>query len=227
MAIRRVPTYSRIRLTEWAGGPRGLRESARQTGARGDLTLEIVDTAIPEVKRLVPRRFADSRGFFTETWNAARLAAAGLDFAFVQDNHSYSAAAGTVRGLHCQAPPVAQAKLVRVGRGAVRDIAVDIRRGSPTYRQWVAAELSAENGAQLLIPRGFLHGFVTLVPDTDVLYKVDAPYSPDCDRAVRFDDPDLAVDWGIDPARAVLSEKDARAAFFRDFVTPFVYGEAP
>jgi dTDP-4-dehydrorhamnose 3,5-epimerase len=189
--------------------------------------LDIADTAIPEVKRLVPRRFADSRGFFTETWNAGRLGAAGLDLAFVQDNHSYSAAAGTVRGLHYQAPPMAQAKLVRVARGAVRDVAVDIRRGSPTYRQWVAEELSAENGVQLLVPRGFLHGFVTLVPDTDVLYKVDAPYAADCDGAVRFDDPDLAIDWGIDPAAAILSEKDARAPLFRDFVTPFRYGEAP
>lgn len=191
------------------------------------MTLDITDTAIPEVKRLVPRRFADSRGFFTETWNAGRMRAARLEFAFVQDNHSYSAAAGTVRGLHYQAPPMAQAKLVRVARGAVRDIAVDVRRGSPTYRQWVAEELSAENGLQLLVPRGFLHGFVTLVPDTDVLYKVDAPYAPDCDGAVRFDDPDLAVDWGIDPGDAVLSEKDAAAPRFRDFVTPFVYGEAP
>jgi dTDP-4-dehydrorhamnose 3,5-epimerase len=191
------------------------------------VALDVADTAIPEVKRLVPRRFADLRGFFAETWNAGRMRAAGLDFAFVQDNHSYSAAAGTVRGLHYQSPPMAQAKLVRVARGAVRDIAVDIRRGSPTYGAWVAEELSAENGAQLLIPRGFLHGFITLVPDTDVLYKVDAPYAPECDGAVRFDDPDLAVDWGIDPARAVLSEKDARAPFFRDFVTPFVYGVAP
>ena len=191
------------------------------------MTLDIADTAISEVKRLVPRRFADGRGFFCETWNAARMRAAGLDFAFVQDNHSYSTAVDTVRGLHYQAPPMAQTKLVRVARGAVRDIAVDVRRGSPTYGAWVAEELSAENGVQLLVPRGFLHGFVTLVPDTDVLYKVDAPYAPDLDGAVRFDDPDLGIDWGIDPARAVLSEKDARAPCFRDFVTPFDYGEAP
>jgi dTDP-4-dehydrorhamnose 3,5-epimerase len=191
---------------------------------RAPVTLDITETAIPEVKRLVPRRFADSRGFFTETWNAARMAAAGLDIAFVQDNHSYSAAPGTVRGLHYQAPPMAQAKLVRVARGAVRDIAVDMRRGSPTFGRWVAEELSAENGVQLFVPRGFLHGFVTLVPDTDVLYKVDAPYAPDCDGAVRFDDPDLGIDWGIDPKAAVLSDKDAAAPLFRDFVTPFVYG---
>ena len=109
-------------------------------------------------------------------------------------------------------------------RGAVRDIAVDIRRGSPTYGHWVAEELSAENGAALLIPRGFLHGFVTLTPETDVLYKVDAYYAPDCDGAIRFDDPDLGIDWGIAPGRAVLSEKDARAPAFRDFVSPFIYG---
>ena len=191
------------------------------------MTLDIADTGIPEVKRLVPRRFADGRGFFTETWNAAKMAAAGLDLAFCQDNHSYSAEAGTVRGLHYQSPPMAQAKLVRVARGAVRDIAVDVRRGAPTFGAWVAEELSAANGVQLLVPRGFLHGFVTLVPDTDVLYKVDAPYAPDCDGAVRFDDPDLGIDWGIDPASAVLSEKDAAAPPFRDFVTPFDYGDAP
>lgn len=197
------------------------------TGFEGQKMLDITDTAIPEVKRLVPRRFGDTRGFFTETWNARRMTAAGLDFAWCQDNHSCSAAAGTVRGLHYQAPPMAQAKLVRVARGAVRDIAVDVRRGSPTFGRWVAEELSAENGAQLLVPRGFLHGFVTLVPDTDVLYKVDAPYAPDCDGAVRFDDADLAIDWGIAPGAAVLSEKDAAAPIFRDFVTPFVYGDTP
>jgi dTDP-4-dehydrorhamnose 3,5-epimerase len=190
-----------------------------------DVALDIADTAIPEVKRLVPRRFADSRGFFTETWNAARMRAAGLDIAFVQDNHSYSAAPGTVRGLHYQAPPAAQAKLVRVARGAVRDVAVDVRRGSPTFGQWIAEELSAENGVQLLVPRGFLHGFVTLVPDTDVLYKVDAPYVPNCDGGVRFDDPELGIDWKLDPKEAVLSDKDAAAPRFRDFITPFVYGQ--
>jgi dTDP-4-dehydrorhamnose 3,5-epimerase len=194
-------------------------------GGKAGLTLEVAETALPEVKRLLPRRFADSRGFFAETWNAKRMRDAGLDLDFVQDNHSYSATAGTVRGLHYQAPPMAQTKLVRVARGAIRDVAVDVRRGSPTFGRWVAEELSAENGVQLLVPRGFLHGFVTLVPDTDVLYKVDAPYAPDCDGGVRFDDPELAVDWGIDPADAVLSEKDAAAPLFRDFATPFVYGQ--
>ena len=185
--------------------------------------MEIVDTKLPGVKRLVPRRFGDGRGYFSETWNAQRMAEAGLTFDFVQDNHSYSAEAGTVRGLHYQSPPMAQTKLVRVARGAVLDVAVDVRRGSPSYGRWVAEELSAENGAQLLVPRGFLHGFVTLVPDTDVLYKVDSPYAPDCDGAVRFDDPDLGVDWGIDPKDAILSDKDAAAPAFRDFESPFAY----
>lgn len=185
------------------------------------LTPEISDTALPEVKRIRPARFADNRGFFSETWNAEKMRASGLDHKFVQDNHSFSALAGTIRGLHYQAPPMAQAKLVRVARGAILDIAVDIRRSSPNYGRWVAEELSAENGVQLLIPRGFLHGFVTLVAETDVLYKVDAPYAPEHDGAIRFDDPDLGIDWGIAPEAALLSEKDAKAPSFRDFVTPF------
>ncbi len=181
--------------------------------------------SLPGVMRIRPRRFGDGRGFFSEVWSRRAFAEAGLEFDWCQDNHSYSAAAGTVRGLHYQAPPMAQAKLVRVARGAVLDVAVDARRGSPSFGRWVAEELSAENGVQLLVPRGFLHGFVTLVPDTDVLYKVDAHYAPDCDGAVRFDDPDLGIDWGIDPGRAVLSDKDAAAPLFRNFVTPFVYGQ--
>lgn len=185
------------------------------------LTPEISETALPEVKRIRPARFADNRGFFSETWNAEKMRTAGLDHDFVQDNHSFSALAGTIRGLHYQAPPMAQAKLVRVARGAILDVAVDIRRSSPNYGRWVAEELSAENGMQLLIPRGFLHGFVTLVAETDVLYKVDAPYAPEHDGAIRFDDPDLGIDWGIAPETALLSEKDARAPSFRDFVTPF------
>ncbi len=154
------------------------------------------------------------------------MADAGLAFDWVQDNHSYSAETGTVRGLHYQSPPMAQTKLVRVARGAVMDVAVDVRQGSPAYGKWVAVELSAENGAQLLVPRGFLHGFVTLQPDTDVLYKVDSFYAPECDGAVRFDDPNLGVDWGIDPSKAVLSDKDAAAPAFRDWDSPFSWPEA-
>lgn len=187
----------------------------------------VTETALPGVLRLEPRRFNDDRGFFCETWNAARMREHGLDIAFVQDNHSYSAAAGTLRGLHYQSPPMAQTKLVRVARGAIRDVAVDARRGSPTFGKWIAEDLSAENGAQLLVPKGFLHGFLTLTPDTDVIYKVDAPYAPQCDGAIRFDDPDLAIDWGISPERIVLSAKDAKAPAFRDFDTPFGGEEAP
>lgn len=186
--------------------------------------MQVIETAIPEVKRLIPRRFVDARGHFTETWNARTMREAGLGIDFVQDNQSCSARAGTVRGLHYQAPPMAQTKLVRVVRGAIRDVAVDIRRGSPGYGTWVAVELSAANGEQLLIPKGFLHGFVTLEPDTEVAYKVDAFHAADCDGAVRFDDPDLGIDWGIDPAAAILSAKDAAAPRLRDIVSPFVLG---
>lgn len=183
--------------------------------------MDVIDTAIPEVKRLVPRRFGDSRGWFSESWNSQRMAEAGLEITFIQDNHSYSAETGTVRGLHYQAPPMAQTKLVRVARGAVLDVAVDVRKGSATFKQWVAEELSAANGVQLLVPKGFLHGFITLTPDTDVLYKVDAYYAPDCDGGVRFDDPDLAIDWGIDPKAAILSDKDDAAPRFTDWDSPF------
>ena len=185
--------------------------------------MEIAATAIPAVKRLTPRRHRDDRGFFSEVWNRRRMAESGLDVDFVQDNHSRSTTPGTVRGLHYQSPPSAQAKLVRVVHGRIVDVAVDVRRGSPTYGRWVAEELSAENGAMLWVPRGFLHGFATLEPDTDVVYKVDGFYDPDCDGAIRFDDPDLAVDWGLPASGAVLSAKDAAAPAFRDFETPFVY----
>jgi dTDP-4-dehydrorhamnose 3,5-epimerase len=190
-------------------------------------SMEVIETAIPAVKRLVPKRYSDSRGFFVETWNARRMAEIGLDAVFVQDNFSYSAKARTVRGLHVQHPPGAQGKLVRVARGSVLDVAVDVRRGSPSYGKWVAEVLSRENGAMLWVPRGFLHGFATLEPDTDVIYKVDAFHAPECEGAVRFDDPDLSIDWGIEPATAVLSARDAAAPAFRDFETPFVYDGRP
>ncbi len=183
--------------------------------------MEMTRLAIDDVIRLVPRRSGDDRGYFSETWNHRRLQEAGIDITFVQDNQSYSAKAGTVRGLHYQAPPHAQAKLVRVLCGATLDVAVDIRRSSPTYGKWVGAEISAEDGAQLLVPRGFLHGFVTLVDDTVVAYKVDSYYAADCAEAVRFDDQSLAIDWGIDPKDAVLSGKDANAPAFAGFETPF------
>ena len=183
--------------------------------------MQIDETALPGVLILTPRRFADARGFFSETWNRSTLAAAGIELDFVQDNHSLSRARGTIRGLHFQRPPRAQDKLVRVVRGAILDVAVDARAGSPTFGKWVGVELSAEDGRQLLVPRGFLHGFCTLTDDTEVLYKCTDTYAPDCDGAVRFDDPDLGIDWGIDPAAAVLSDKDRAAPLWRDFVTPF------
>lgn len=183
--------------------------------------MDVMKTALEGVVLLKPKRFRDDRGFFSETWNRHRLQAAGLSFDFVQDNHSFSARAGTVRGLHYQAPPSQQAKLVRVSRGAIRDVAVDIRRGSPTFGQWVAEDLSAENGLQLMIPTGFLHGFITLCPETEVIYKVDRHYDPECDGAVRFDDPDLKIDWGRPTDQIILSGKDALATEFRDFQSPF------
>ena len=165
--------------------------------------------AIADVILATPPRFADSRGWFSEAWNAARFAEAGIPGPFVQDNQSFSAPRGTVRGLHCQVGPNAQGKLVRVLAGRIWDVAVDIRRGSPTYGQHVAAELSAENGAQLWIPTGFLHGFCTLEPATQVLYKVTAPYDREAERGVIWNDATLALPWPVEPAAAVLSYKDA------------------
>lgn len=186
--------------------------------------MQIEQTSLPGVVILCPQRFGDARGWFSETWNAARLAAAGFEIAFVQDNHSMSTEAGTLRGLHFQRPPHAQDKLVRCTRGAIFDVAVDIRRGSPTYGRWTGVELSASNGKQLLVPRGFLHGFVTRLPDTEVQYKCSDLYAPDCDGGIRWDDPVIGIDWGLaeDPA---LSAKDRIAPLLSDFESPFVWGE--
>jgi dTDP-4-dehydrorhamnose 3,5-epimerase len=185
--------------------------------------MEIRATALPEVKILTPRRIGDARGFFAETWNAGRLAEAGLALEFVQDNESLSVQAGTLRGLHYQAPPFAQAKLVRVVRGAIRDVVVDARRGSPNFGRWVAEEVSETNGAQILVPRGFLHGFLTLTEDAHVLYKVDNYYDAASDGSVAWNDPDIDIDWGIEPSRAILSDKDRAAPRLRDWVSPFAY----
>ncbi len=179
--------------------------------------MQIERTPLDGVLVITPRRFGDERGFFSESWSRAALAEVGVGIDFVQDNHSLSRAAGTVRGLHYQAPPMAQAKLVRCGRGRLLDAAVDARRGSPTYGQWFAAELSFENGRQLLVPEGFLHGFATLTPDTEVIYKCSAPYSPEHDGAVRWDS--VGVEWGV--ADPVLSDKDARAPAFAEWESPF------
>ena len=183
--------------------------------------MQIEPTTLPDVLILTPARFGDARGWFSETWVAPRLAALGIAMDFVQDNHSMSATRGTLRGLHFQSPPHAQDKLVRCTRGAIRDVAVDVRKGSPAFGQWVAVELTAVNWRQLLVPRGFLHGFVTLLPDTEVQYKCTDVYVPACDGAVRWNDPDIGVDWGV--ADPVLSAKDQTAPFLRDWDSPFVW----
>ncbi len=173
---------------------------------------------------LIPARFGDARGFFSESWNRKTLAAQGITLDFVQDNHSLSAQIGTIRGLHFQSPPHAQAKLVRCGRGCLFDVVVDIRRGSPTYGQWLGEELADQNGRQLLIPAGFLHGFITRAPDTEIIYKCTDYYAPACDGAVRFDDPDIGIDWGLPAGVApILSDKDAAAPLLRDLDSPFVF----
>ena len=180
--------------------------------------MQVEETALPEVKILTPRRFGDARGFFAETWNRRALAEAGIDADFVQDNHSLSAAAGTLRGLHFQAPPHAQGKLVRCGRGRLFDVAVDARRGSPTYGRWAGVELSAENGRQVWIPPGFLHGFLTLEDDTEVVYKCTDYYAPAADGAVRWDS--CGIDWPLS-GTPILSDKDAAAPPFAEFESPF------
>lgn len=183
--------------------------------------MQVEDTTLPGVKILTPKRFGDNRGFFSESWNAHVMAGAGLGFDFVQDNHSMSHAPGTLRGLHFQAPPHAQTKLVRCGRGRFFDVAVDIRTGSPAYGHWVGAELSYENGKQLLIPAGFLHGFVTREPMTEIIYKCTDFYAADCDGAVRWDS--AGIDWDLGGTEPVLSEKDTIAPALADFISPFVY----
>ena len=182
--------------------------------------MQIIETNLASVVILVPKIFGDERGWFCETWNAQRMQDAGFDLDFVQDNHSMSSEIGTLRGLHYQRPPHAQDKLVRCTQGEIFDVAVDIRRGSATYGQWFGATLSAQNGHQLLVPKGFLHGFVTRTPNTEVQYKCTDVYAPDCDGAVRWDDPSIAIDWGLagDP---ILSAKDRIAPFLKDFATPF------
>ncbi len=163
---------------------------------------------ISDLILVTPPRFGDSRGFFSEVFNAARFAEAGIDMPFVQDNQSLSQERGVIRGLHCQVAPHPQGKLVRCVKGAIWDVAVDARRGSPTFGQWAAAELSAENWAQLWVPPGFLHGFCTLQPATEVIYKVTDVYDRASERGVVWNDPDLALPWPVAETEAVLSEKD-------------------
>jgi dTDP-4-dehydrorhamnose 3,5-epimerase len=176
--------------------------------------LETRELGLPGVLELKPKRHGDARGWFQETWSAEGLRAAGLALNFVQDNHSYSAAKGVLRGLHYQLPPAAQDKLVRVTRGSIYDVAVDLRLGSPTYGKWTGLTLSAELGNQILVPAGFAHGFVTLEEHSEVQYKVTAPYRPDLERAIRWDDPAIGIDWPVGDVQ--LSAKDGVAGALED-----------
>lgn len=182
--------------------------------------MKIEPYALPGLFLIEPQRFGDDRGFFAETWSRRIFAVAGIDIDFVQDNHSLSPRAGTVRGLHFQSPPCGQAKLVRCGRGRLFDVAVDLRRGSPTYGRWAGVELSAENGLQFFIPCGFGHGFVTREPDTEIVYKCSDYYAPECDGGIRWNDPAIGVDWGLSEAVGI-SDKDRQAPLLADFNTPF------
>jgi dTDP-4-dehydrorhamnose 3,5-epimerase len=172
--------------------------------------MQIEQLAIADVKIITPRRFQDDRGFFSETWNARAFREAGIAAGFVQDNHAYSVDKGVVRGLHYQLPPSAQGKLVRVTKGSILDVAVDIRRGSPTFGRHVSAVLSAENWRQIWVPEGFAHGYVTLEPHTEVVYKVTELYAPALDRGILWSDPALGIDWGLAHGDAILSDKDRK-----------------
>jgi dTDP-4-dehydrorhamnose 3,5-epimerase len=185
--------------------------------------MQVEALAIQDVKLLLPKIFRDERGFFSETYNRQVLAAAGIDRTFVQDNQSLSRSKGVLRGLHFQISPHPQGKLVRVTRGAIFDVAVDIRRGSPSFGQHVSTTLSAENWSQLWIPEGFAHGFCTLEPDTEVIYKVTDFYAPECDRGLAWDDPDLGIAWPLSGTQAILSDKDRSHPRLRDLPAHFVY----
>lgn len=185
--------------------------------------VQVRHLALPEILEIVPARHGDHRGFFSEVWSRSALKEHGIDCDFVQDNHSMSAAPGVLRGLHYQEPPFAQAKLVRVAKGAIFDVAVDIRDGSPTYGQYASLIVSAEAWNQIYVPAGFAHGFVTLEPDTEVVYKVSAPWSRDHERSIRFDDPAIGIRWPIDSLTPILSEKDAAAPTLAEAPPAFRY----
>lgn len=178
--------------------------------------MQVIETAIPDIRVLVPKKIGDNRGFFSEVYSRKALAAVGITDQFVQDNHSLSAEKGVVRGLHYQLPPSGQVKLVRVVHGAILDVVVDVRRASPTFGKHVAVELSADNWKQIYVPVGFAHGFVTLEPRTQVLYKVTSDYSPEHERAIRWNDPALGIDWGVDEASATLSPRDRTHPLLND-----------
>jgi len=188
------------------------------------MSMKRINTKLPGVCIVEPQVFGDHRGYFMETYNQQAFADIGITATFVQDNQSFTAQKGTLRGIHFQNAPYAQAKLVRVTKGAVLDVTVDLRKGSPTYRQWVAVELSEENKRMLFIPRGFGHGFRTLTDDVEFCYKVDNLYSKACDRGIRFNDPAIGVEWG-EVIEDLLSQKDTTSPLLEDSDCNFVYGE--
>jgi dTDP-4-dehydrorhamnose 3,5-epimerase len=186
--------------------------------------LKLIESYIPEVKVVEPTIYGDHRGWFMEAYSDAKFKGAGLNLNFVQDNQSFSAGKGTLRGLHYQLNPKAQTKLVRCTRGSIFDVAVDIRKDSPTFSKWFGIELSAENKRQLLVPKGFAHGFMTLTDDVEVQYKVDELYTPDYDRGILWSDPTIRIEWPID-IKPILSEKDEKAPLLEQAVINFIYGE--
>lgn len=185
--------------------------------------MNLIKTNVLDVYILEPKVFGDNRGWFMESWSQKTMEEVGLHYNFVQDNHSFSEEKGTLRGLHFQKGEDSQAKLVRCSQGAVLDVAVDLRKGSPTYKKWVAVELSAENKRQLLIPRGFAHAFLTLTNDVEFLYKADNYYAPQSDRNIMWNDPDFNIEWGID--NPILSEKDSKAPTLQESDVDFIYEE--
>lgn len=178
--------------------------------------MQVNELGLPGVFEIVPDRLTDQRGFFSETYNSAQLAKYGIDAVWVQDNHSLSRRAHVLRGLHLQLPPYAQRKLVRVIRGAIFDVVVDVRPGAATFRQWLSIEISSEAWNQVLVPEGMAHGYLTLLPETEVEYKVTAPYAPLHERTIRYNDPDIGIVWPLGDAEPILSPKDAAAPFLRD-----------
>jgi len=185
--------------------------------------LKVLKAGLEDVLIIEPEVFGDNRGWFLETYSRLKLESQGIDCTFIQDNHSFSAKKWTLRGLHFQKPPMAQSKLIRCTRGSILDVAVDIRKGSPNYKKWVAVELSEENKKQVFLPKGFAHAFLTLTDNAEVQYKVDEYYSKECDRSVRFDDPTIGIDWGaIEP---VLSAKDISAPLLDDSDADFYFQE--
>lgn len=183
--------------------------------------MKIINTDIKDVIIIEPKVFGDKRGWFTETYSKEKFKNLGVDIDFIQDNHSFSSEKGTLRGLHFQLNPKSQSKLVRCTKGSMLDIVVDLRFGSPTYKKWIAVELTEENKKQLLVPKGFAHGFVTLTEGVEVEYKVDEYYSPENDRSIRYDDPEIGIDWGI--SNPILSDKDLNAPLLKDSDVNFNY----